>query len=347
MSQRDDLVKEQVAFLSRPPEQLQALRGRDLYDTLAGLDLTHGQYFRAMGTSLDDYCAAEFGADLRRISVERFFHSDPNAKWLFPEVVREAVVSGMRQKPRYPGLIARDERISGSVYDVPYVNEDPAEEELRQVAEGAAIPESTIRYGDRVVRLDKKGRGIIASYEVIRRMSVDMLRVHLRRMGERLGRNLDARLAAVLAYGDSSGMTAPQTLSAETTGAWEYGDLVNGYLTLSLVNHFTPTHILAGPQASMAILMMDHLSNVLLFDFAKTGKLPTPLGMQLVPMPDQPDDRVIIMDAGYAAQKLTEQELLLENDKLIHQQWDRAYLTVVTDFAIVYERARVVISNAA
>lgn len=347
MSQRDELVKEQVAFLSRAPEQLQALRGRDLYETLSGLDLTHGQYFRALDTTLDDYCAKEFGVDLRRISVERFFHSDANAKWLFPEVVREAVVSGLRQKPRYPELIARDERISGSVYDVPYVNEDPAEEELRQVAEGAAIPESTIRYGDRVVRLDKKGRGVIASYEVIRRMSVDMLRVHLKRMGERLGRNLDARLAHVLAYGDGSGMTAPETVSAETTGEWGYGDLVSGYLRLSLVNHFTPTHILAGPEASAAILTMDHLSNVLLFDFAKTGKLPTPLGMKLVPMPDQPEDRITILDAGYAAQKLTEQELLLENDKLIHQQWDRAYLTVVTDFAILYERARVVLSNAA
>lgn len=346
MSQRDELVKEQVAFLSRAPEQLHALRGRELYDTLAELDLTHGQYFRALDTTLDEYCAREFGADLKRITVERFFHSDPSAKWLFPEVVREAVITGMRQKPRYPELIARDECVSGSVYDVPYVNEDPAEEELRQVAEGAAIPESTIRYGDRVVRLDKKGRGVIASYEVIRRMSVDMLRIHLRRMGERLGRNLDARLAYVLAYGDSSGATAPETMDAEAAGTWSYRDLVNGYLQLSLTNHFTPTHILAGPQAATAILLMEEMSNVLLFDFAKTGALPTPLGMKLVPMPDQPEDRLTILDAGYAAQKLTEQDLLLENDKLIHQQWDRAYLTVVTDFAIVYERARVVISNA-
>ena len=70
------------------------------------------------------------------------------------------------------------------------------------MAEGAAIPESEITYGDRVVRLDKKGRGVIASYEVIRRMSVDMLRVHLQRMGERLGRDLDARLARCWSTGD-------------------------------------------------------------------------------------------------------------------------------------------------
>jgi len=135
--------------------------------------------------------------------------------------------------------------------------------------------------------------------------------------------------------------------SAIVRAVWNYRDLVNGYLQLLLGNHFTPTHILAGPQAATAILLMEELSNVLLFDFAKTGTLPTPLGMKLVPLPDQPEDRLTILDAGYAAQKLTEQDLLLENDKLIHQQWDRAYLTVVTDFAIVYEKARIVISNAA
>jgi hypothetical protein len=60
-------------------------------------------------------------------------------------------------------------------------------EALRRIAEGAAIPESEITYGDRVVKLDKKGRGVIASYEVIRRMSVEMLRVHLQRIGDACG----------------------------------------------------------------------------------------------------------------------------------------------------------------
>jgi hypothetical protein len=248
MSQREELVCEQMRFLGQAPERLTALRGRELYDALSGLDLTHGQYFRALNTSLDDYCAQEFGVDLRRISVERFFLTDPNAKWLFPELVRDAVLTGMRRKPRYPELIARDERVSGSVYDVPYVLEAPEEEELRQVAEGAAIPESAIRYGDRVVRLDKKGRGVIASYEVIRRMSVDLLRIHLRRMGERLGRSLDARLAEVLVNGDSSGLTAPETINSDVSGAWSYVDLVFGHLALMLNNHFTPTQCWRGPR---------------------------------------------------------------------------------------------------
>lgn len=345
MAYRDDMVKERVAFLSQEPEKLRQVRGSGLYETLQSLGLSHGQYFRALGTNVRDYCAREFGIDLDRITVDRFFQSDPNAKWLFPDMVRDAVVSGMTRKPVYPSLIIRDERVGSTAFDVPYVQEDALEEELRTVAEGAVIPESSIKYGERVIKLDKKGRGVIASYEVIRRMSVDMLRVHLQRIGERLGRHLDARLAKILVEGDASGSTAPVTVDTAASGTWAYGDLVKGFMTLTLGHYFTPTHLLANAELCQTILELDAFKEAALFDFAKTGNLPTPLGTRLVPMADQPANKLTILDAGYAVQKLTEQDLLVESDKLINQQWDRTFLTVVTDFAIIYEKARVVVQS--
>ncbi len=339
------LITERVRFLGQPEEKLRGVRGRELYDTLNGLGLTHGQFFRALGTDAQDYCAQEFGVDMSRITVDRFFQSDGNAKWLFPDIVREAVLTGMQRKPAYPELIVRDEPVEGSAYDVPYVTENETEEELRTVAEGAAIPESEITYGDRIVRLNKKGRGVLASYEVIRRMSVDMLRVHLARIGERLGNHLDARLAEVLAYGDSSGAgTAPVSMDTATSNTWAYADLVTGYGALRMAHGFTPTHMLADADTFQALLNLTELKDSALFDFAKSGNLPTPLGVKLVPMVEQPTKQLTILDAGYAAQKLTEQDLLVESDKLINQQWDRTYLTVVTDFAILYEKARVVMN---
>ena len=346
MPTKNSLVTERVEFLSQDPRQLRALRGRELYETLRGLDLSYGQFFRAAGASLPDYCAQEFGIDINQISVDRFFQSDPNAKWLFPDIVREAVLTGMRRKPMYPQLIIRDEAVTGTAYDVPYVVENADEEELRTVAEGAAIPESSIVFGDRIVRIDKKGRGILASYEVVRRMSVDMLRVHLQRIGERLGRNLDARLAQVLVEGDSSGAgTAAVTMNTATADAWAYADVVKAFMTLTLDHYFTPTHMLASPALCEQILNLDEFKDARLFDFAKTGDLPTPLGVKLVPMADQPANKLTVLDAGYAVQKLTEQDLLVESDKLISQQWDRTYLTVVTDFAVIYEKARLVVQS--
>jgi hypothetical protein len=346
MAYVDERVKERVAFLSRDPEKLRQVRGRELYEALGALGLSHGQFFRALGTNAQDYCAQEFGVDLNRITVDRFFQSDPNAKWLFPDIVRESVVAGMKRKPVYPALIARDEPVAGSAVDVPYVTESSAEEELRSVAEGAAIPESEITYGDRIVRLDKKGRGVVASYEVIRRMSIDLLRVHLQRMGERLGRNLDARLATVLVDGDASADdTSAVTVNTASAGSWDYGDILSGYMKLSLDHYFSPTHLLADSSLTQTILQMTPFKDSTLFDFAQSGTLPTPLGATLVPLAEQPANKLTILDANYAVAKLTEQDLTVESDKLINQQWDRTYLTVVTDFAVLYEKARVVVQS--
>ena len=345
MNVRDDRVKERIAFLGQEPDQLRQVRGQELYTTLGELGLTHGQYFRALDTNLADYCAQEFGINLDRVTVERFFQSDPNAKWLFPDIVRDAVLTGMRTKPRYPELIIRDETVPGAAYDVPYVKESADEEELRHVAEGAAIPESAITYGNRVVRLEKRGRGVLASYEVVRRMSVDMLRVHLQRMGERLGRDLDSRLCHVLVHGDASGPETAAEVVSFGGPELRYSDLVNGFMTLTLDHYFTPTHLLADAAMCKDILDLEEFKEGMLFDFAKTGNLPTPLGVRLIPMADQPSNAMTMLDAGYAVHKLTEQDLLVESDKLIHQQWDRTYMTVVTDFAIAYEKARVVIGT--
>lgn len=346
MAYNDALVKERIRFLSQEPARLKAIRGRELYETLTQLGLAHSHFFRAVGTNVQDYCAQEFGIDVNRITVERFFQSDPAAKWLFPDIVREAVVSGMKRKPLYPALIAGDEHIDGTAYDIPYMKEAEAETEMRRVAEGAAIPESTITYGDRIVRLVKVGRGVIASYEAIRRMSVDVLRVHLQRIGERLGHELDVHLAEVLVFGDNSGGdTAASIVNTASAGAWTYADIIRGFMKLSLDHYFSPTHMLADADLCRTILAMPEFRDAALFDFAKTGNLPTPLGAHLIPMPGQPANALTVIDAGYAAQKLTEQDLLVESDKLINQQWDRTYLTVVTDFAVLYPKARVVVTS--
>lgn len=345
MSNQNGSVKDRIHFLQQPADKLRQIRGAGLYETLNSLGLNHSHFFRALGTNVEDYCAQEFGVDVRNITVERFFGSDPNAKWLFPDIVRESVLTGMRKKPAYPNLIIGDEHINSVAFDVPYVVENANEESMRHVAEGAAIPESEIGYGERIVRLDKLGRGVVASYEVIRRMSVDMLRVHLQRIGHRLGRQLDARLADVLVNGDGSGVTAPEVVDTATAGTFAYGDILNAFLTLSVDNGFTPTHLLAAGEAGFDLLNLDEFKDTTLFDMHRTGQFPTPLGMKLVPMPDHPANKVTIMDAGFAAQKLTEQDLLIESDKLINQQWERVYLSVVTDFAIIYEKARVVINS--
>lgn len=339
-------LKESLQFLQQPAEKLRQFRGAKLYDTLHTLGISQAQYLRALGTNYADYCAQEFGADLHNISVERFYTADPDARYTMPGFVQEAILTGMRKKPHYRDLIINDERINAAVYDVPFLVEDNTQDDLRRVAEGGAIPEATLTTGKRVIHLEKLARGTIATYEQVRRMSVDMFRVHLEHMGQRLGRMLDARLADVLVNGDSSGpATAPAVLNTAVAGTITYEDVLSAFLVLSLDNGYTPTHLVAGGAAGEALLRLDEFKDTTRFDTARTGNLPSPLGMKFIAIPEHAPNKVTLLDAGFAIQKLTEQDLLIEGDRLINQQWERVYLSVVTDFAVIYEKARVVLNS--
>jgi hypothetical protein len=313
--------RERIKFLSQTTDKLANIRGRELYENLAELGLTHGQFFRALGTSMQDYCSQEFGIDINRTTVEQFFQSDRNAKWLFPYIVRESVLAGLRRRAIYPSLIVCDEYVDDTVYKMPYVAE----------------------YSERVVHLAKVDHSMIASYKEVRCMSLDILRVHLQRLGERLGRSLDARLASVLVGGDKPGSeSAPVVINTATAGTWAYSDITAGIFRLALNHYFTPTHMLADPALCKTILQMDEFRDAALLDFAKTGNL---LSMKLVVTDSQPANTLTILDAGYAVQKLTEQDVVVENDKLIHRQWDYIYVMAVTDFAVLYSKARVVVRS--
>jgi hypothetical protein len=65
-------VAERVRLLSQEPEQLRSIKGQVLYEQLRSLGITYNAYFRAADTSLEEYCAEEFGVDLRKITVDRF-----------------------------------------------------------------------------------------------------------------------------------------------------------------------------------------------------------------------------------------------------------------------------------
>ena len=106
--------------------------------------------------------------------VEKFFHTTESAV-LFPEFVARAVRQGMEEDNLLPHITAAVTQFDGmdyrSIASVP-TKEDKA---LRVVAEGAALPETTVRAQSSLVRLHKRGRMLVASYEAIRFQRLDLV----------------------------------------------------------------------------------------------------------------------------------------------------------------------------
>ena len=108
--------------------------------------------------------------------VDKFFRSSESAV-LFPEYISRAVKQGLEQADILSDVVASTTVIDG--LDYRSISSIPTEEEkeIKVVKEGAFIPETSIRTKENLVKLRKRGRSLVASYEAIRFQRLDLFTV--------------------------------------------------------------------------------------------------------------------------------------------------------------------------
>jgi HK97 family phage major capsid protein len=139
---------------------------------LEGLDAYQRQLKRF------DIKARGAGSDI----VEKFFATTASSV-LFPEYVSRSVKTGMEEGNVLPSITATVTNFDGMDYRSIYSAPTDDEKALRRVEEGAAIPQTEVRAGEHTIKLHKRGRMLVASYEAIRFQRLDLVSVMLRQIG--------------------------------------------------------------------------------------------------------------------------------------------------------------------
>ena len=138
--------------------------------------------------------------------VEKFFHTTDSAV-LFPEFVSRVVRQGM-ESDILPEITATTTNFDGMDYrtiaSVP-TDDDKA---LRRVEEGVVLPTTAIRTQENLVKLHKRGRMLVASYEAIRFQRLDLFSVTLRQIGAYIARMHLDDAVQVLMNGDGNNNAA-------------------------------------------------------------------------------------------------------------------------------------------
>ena len=114
--------------------------------------------------------------------VEKFFRTTDSAV-LFPEYIARTVRQGMEEHDILPAITATTTVIDSLDYRSVYSEATDDDKELKYVMEGAAIPETQIKTKSNLVRLNKRGRMLVASYEAVRFQKLDLFGVMLRQIG--------------------------------------------------------------------------------------------------------------------------------------------------------------------
>ena len=118
-------------------------------------------------------------------TVEKFF-STTDAAALFPEYISRAVRQGIEDCDILSKLTATVTDIDALDYRAVESVSGTDGKKLKEVAEGAFIPETTIQTKESVVNLRKRGRMLVSSYEAIRFQHLDLFTITLKQIGRQI-----------------------------------------------------------------------------------------------------------------------------------------------------------------
>lgn len=267
-------------------------------------------------------------------AVEKFFSTTDSAV-LFPEYVARAVRQGMEEANILDGIVAAKTNINGLDYRT--ITSVPSEDdkELKNVAEGAVIPETEIRTQENLVRLHKRGRMLVASYEAIRFQRLDLFTVTLRQIGAYIARTQLKDAVDVLINGDGND-NAAEVIAPATSGSITYADLVK------LWNSFSPYEmntLIASPDITAKLLNMAEFRDAAAgLNFHGKGAMITPLGAKLLKSADI-NSKVVAIDKNCALEMVTAGGVQTDFDRLIDRQLERAAITQISGFAKIFADA--------
>ncbi len=269
------------------------------------------------------------GAD----KVEKFFQTSQSSA-LFPEYICRAVKSGMEFDNVLPKICAGTTVIDGMDYRSIASTPTDDEKTLAEVAEGAVIPETVIHTQENLIKLKKRGRMLVSSYEAIRFQSLDLFTTALKQIGSYISRMLLNDAVDVLINGDGNNNAA---FVLNETSDFSYSDLVT--LWTSLAPYKLDTLIAPTSLVNTMLGLTEMKDSVAGLNFHATGELITPLGAQLIHVPDMLSHTIIGLDSRYALEMIQAGDIITEYDKLIDRQLERASISCIAGFAKVFEDA--------
>jgi len=298
------------------------------------------------GLDAFEFALFERDINLRRDTVEKFYRTTEDSV-LFPEFINRNVRIGLvglgKRDLVLDDLIATTTSIDSGVYETVQAVFETKKLDFKKIAEGAPIPTVTMSTGKQSIRLAKIGIAMDATYEVLRRMKLPLLSIHMQLIGKRLAKKMVAYAVHVLVNGDGN-----DNAITPTSEVISYENLLSWMLDME---QWEPTVWFAKKATLKEILVLEEFMDTRLFDTAKTGALATPFGFDMKKFNWEEttlgDDQIFQVDKSAALELVTESGAeLIETDKVIDKQLEKTVISQVMGFAKIFTEAAAIFEKA-
>ena len=268
--------------------------------------------------------------------VDAFFQTS-DAAVLFPEYISRTVRQGMEEGDILPQITAAVTTIDGMDYRSITSEAGGKDKELESVEEGAEIPTTTVKVQDHLVKLHKRGRMLVATYEAIRFQKLDLFSVTLRQIGAQIARTHLKDAVDVLINGDGEDNDNAAKTTPHSSDAFDYDALVEFWAGF---DPYVMNTLLVSGEVMLKLLKMPEFQNPLTgLNFQGTGQLATPLGAALLRTSVLDKNTAVGLDRRFALEMVQSGGVMVEYDKLIDRQLERAAITTISGFAKVFPEA--------
>jgi hypothetical protein len=291
------------------------------------------------GLDAFEFALAEQDINLKNDTVERFYRTSDD-KVLFPEFINRNVRIGMvglgKKDVTLEDIVATTVTIDSGVYETIKAEFDNKNLDFKKIAEGASFPTVKMAVGKQSIRLGKIGLGLDATYEVLRRMKLPLLSIHMQLIGKRLAKKMVAYAVYTLVNGD--GNTNP---AEKTAKALSYANLLEFDLAM---DDWEATVWFAKKAQIQSLCLIDEFKDTRLFDTARTGSWVTPFGNPMKKFnwgeTTLGDSQIVQIDKSAALELVKEAGAeLIETDKVIDKQFEKTVVSQVMGFSKIFTEA--------
>lgn len=290
------------------------------------------------GTSLDGLDAYE--RQLKRFDIKvSGANSDPVSKFfktnessaLFPEYVSRAVRTGLDYNDSVEDIIASTTEIDSMDYRSVMTQLDLDNFNVNYIEEGQALPEFTVKLSEKLTKLKKHGKMLVASYEAIKFQKLDLFTTVLKQIGDYISKS--EFYQAIETLGTDSNVTGIQSANQTLT----FDDLLDLWESF---NQFNMTTLIVSKKTLRDILAMPEFRDANAgLDFHATGNIATPFGAKIIVSSAMDDKTICALDKNYALEKVQAGGIITEFDKLIDRQLERSTISTITGFSVIYSDA--------
>lgn len=315
------------------------------------------EYMESVGSkNAAEFYERELGVKLDTLVLEEFWTSDDTRGTipeLFTDTILQANLNNMVTNQivtEIPidreSIVVRTFEDSGQIYEV---------------AQGATIQDDNGYMIRRTHYVKKIGRGLGMTYEEQRRTPFPLMQLDLARLGMRMALKEDLDVLNTLRTGiPAQAATGPQPAQAAVatptstsqsniggsgigSGVLTFPDLVNIVTDIAKRN-YKADFLIMSPVSYSKFLLIQQVSNYLnagpmASSILESGIVSHFLGMDIFVTNQMPDNELLAGQKGFAGVKFVEQPLMVEEEKIISKQLERAQVTKCYVPACLYTAA--------